>query len=638
MAYNSPSSIKGSDSSESFHLKYTVPGEYSFVLQPGKYKVTCYGAQGGDSILGASGGRGAFVSGYLNINEYDQTFFVRVGGKGGTEKYGLSPGGYNGGGQSGWCIKYKHHWHHKQFGHGGGGGGGATELRIKTNTLANRIIVAAGGSGASYEISGAPGGDLNGYNGRGVSTRTNQVLGNENGVGSAGIKAKKFPSSGGGAGYRGGAVGFASDSDQIGAVSDSGSSYISGFPGCAVHSMIELTSCEMKAGIQVGNGLFEIEQDFSCPEKCNVCAGPHQCKSCDQQYRLFDGLCYESCPEGSIDQITYCEKCDDSCLACSDIPTNCTSCREDDYFYNGQCIQKCPSGTFEFGKECKDKCPSGTFSQNSNCEQCDIACSECVDKPSKCTDCPEGKYLFNNECIDKCPDRSVREGNKCLTECSADQYLYNDICYKQCPIGTYAKGIICEECRHPCVECRSDASTCTKCSSNTYLFNSKCDDKCPDGFYTYNNKCVDKCPSDTFVHGIECVDVCPFGKYGINHACKDCDSSCEWCENSSTLCTKCNKDTYLFNYQCIKQCPNNTFIYQNECVTKCPSGFYPYENVCQEGEEYYSNAEKLKRQPKISKTVTIVVLTFLIAIFVAIIAILVWMFIHKNNNNFFAIN
>ena len=89
-------------SNNSSFLVFTKPNVYSFILPPGRYKITCYGAQGGWSHCGGSygnaGGKGAMASGYINVNEKDQMFFAIVGGMGGSSSKGNSAGGYNGGG------------------------------------------------------------------------------------------------------------------------------------------------------------------------------------------------------------------------------------------------------------------------------------------------------------------------------------------------------------------------------------------------------------------------------------------------------------------------------------------------------------------------------------------------------------
>lgn len=100
-----------------------------------------YGAQGG-----AGGGLGGFVSGTLT--DLPEVLTVAVGGVGLRGDY--SPGGFNGGGDSGGRHANP------------GSGGGASDIRIGTQ-LADRIVVAGGGGG----YGGPTGGD--GGDGGGLS-------------------------------------------------------------------------------------------------------------------------------------------------------------------------------------------------------------------------------------------------------------------------------------------------------------------------------------------------------------------------------------------------------------------------------------------------------------------------------------
>ena len=63
---------------------------------------------------------------------YGETVYVYVGGRGDTTEIGITPGGFNGGGDGG------------NFGtwQPTGGGGGASDMRIGTDSLFARVIVA----------------------------------------------------------------------------------------------------------------------------------------------------------------------------------------------------------------------------------------------------------------------------------------------------------------------------------------------------------------------------------------------------------------------------------------------------------------------------------------------------------------
>ena len=159
-----------------------------------------------------------------------------VGGKGedgSPEKNTYAKGGFNGGGTGGADTRDDE---------GSGGGGGATDVRLiedtETNSLISRIIVAAGGSGSSLKAYGAPGGDITGYisasngNVKFNPSSTNQEYGFSLGVGENGKDDPCTPSSGSGGGYWGGLAQNSACNNEYRTVSSSGSSYISGFPGC----------------------------------------------------------------------------------------------------------------------------------------------------------------------------------------------------------------------------------------------------------------------------------------------------------------------------------------------------------------------------------------------------------------------
>lgn len=111
-----------------FPIKQTSSGQSTYTLASGKYKIECYGAQGGKSSTDGtnrkSGGRGAYVYGTISINGTGTQFYLNVGGKGNQNAYKQNDGGWNGGGSSGkktgGLIKDDN----------SGGGGGASDVRI----------------------------------------------------------------------------------------------------------------------------------------------------------------------------------------------------------------------------------------------------------------------------------------------------------------------------------------------------------------------------------------------------------------------------------------------------------------------------------------------------------------------------
>ena len=210
-------------------------------LERGIYKFECWGAQGGTGVSNGvyklPGGHGSYVSGFININKTTK-FYLYIGGKGGdgsSTKNTQAKSGWNGGGYGGIDTRDND---------GSGGGGGSTDIRLisgswnNINSLRSRIIVAAGGSGSTYEHYGAGGGGLNGLSKTGKdfgsvtqSSITTQTNGNAFGIAGNGNSHIEAPSSGGGGGYYGGYAVAGSGPPYL-VVSDSGSSYISGHPSC----------------------------------------------------------------------------------------------------------------------------------------------------------------------------------------------------------------------------------------------------------------------------------------------------------------------------------------------------------------------------------------------------------------------
>ena len=149
-------------------------------LTPGRYKLECWGAQGGNSNQSngtyGNGGKGGYSTGILNVST-NTTIYITVGGQGQNGVFNTrTAGGFNGGGD----------------GYGtnnsgvGGGGGGASDISLTspvfshssyfinnirdTNSLLSRIIVAGGGGSAGYDVSnnaanGGAGGGTTGQDG-----------------------------------------------------------------------------------------------------------------------------------------------------------------------------------------------------------------------------------------------------------------------------------------------------------------------------------------------------------------------------------------------------------------------------------------------------------------------------------------
>jgi type II secretory pathway pseudopilin PulG len=174
-------------------------GYYNVNVQTsGNYKLEVWGAEGGGYRLSnydesGLGGAGGYSSGIINLTA-GTTLYIYTGGYGSTSSIGRAFGGYNGGG-SGYCSSS---WE------AGNGGGGATDIRVNTNSLYARVIVAGGGGGGG-EDSGDSFGYGGGTTGVGYSSYdATQVLAGTGGTFGQGGTTDKGDGGGGGGGFYGG--------------------------------------------------------------------------------------------------------------------------------------------------------------------------------------------------------------------------------------------------------------------------------------------------------------------------------------------------------------------------------------------------------------------------------------------------
>lgn len=178
------------------------------VIVSGYYKMRVWGAQGGYRTTEGNSGRGGYAEGTVYLNAGD-VIYVHTGGAGGNGSSGcgstICAGGYNGGG-----YRYKYY-----------GGGGGTDIRINSDSLLARVIVAGGGgSDGATGKKGMYGGGTTG----GSSTESYSSVGNYGGKGgtqtysgysasytvttqaTTGLNSNTLANYGGGFGFGGGGV------------------------------------------------------------------------------------------------------------------------------------------------------------------------------------------------------------------------------------------------------------------------------------------------------------------------------------------------------------------------------------------------------------------------------------------------
>jgi hypothetical protein len=235
----------------------------SITLQKGKYKLECWGAQGGYRSSSSYGGKGGKSTGTLTLTNASN-IYIYTGGAGNT---GKTNGGFNGGGKR---ATYN-------------GGGGASDVRIGSDSVYARVIVAGGGGsdGATSKGGGAGGGTTaqnttassygtggyagtqtgnNGGSGWLVSSRPSGTSSQVNcyagfGFGGNGVYSNNGYGGAGGGGWYGGTgtIPDSSGDDDKGGGGGSGyiytSSTASNYPsGCLLNSSMYLDSASTNSG------------------------------------------------------------------------------------------------------------------------------------------------------------------------------------------------------------------------------------------------------------------------------------------------------------------------------------------------------------------------------------------------------
>lgn len=256
---------------DTYEFNYTG-GVQTITLQPSTYRFKVYGAQGGYRSSSSYAGKGGLSQGMLEITQ-PTNLFVYVGGSG-------ANGGFNGGGKRANNLP---------------GGGGASDIRIGTDSLYARVIVAGGGAsdGASSKGGGNGGGETGantpasnygtgGYGGTqtGNNGGANWVVSEQSqgtsvqadcyagfGFGGNGASASGGNGGAGGGGWYGGTGTFpdGSGDDDKGGGGGSGYTYTSAtasnYPsGCLLDSTYYLTNTSMSQGQREGDGYIEIQK------------------------------------------------------------------------------------------------------------------------------------------------------------------------------------------------------------------------------------------------------------------------------------------------------------------------------------------------------------------------------------------
>lgn len=131
---------------------------------------------------------------------------------------------------------------------------------------------------------------------------------------------------------------------------------------------------------------------------------------------------------------------------------------------------------------------------------------------------------------------------------------FNYTCFSPCNSGFFlsADGLNCTKCNILCLECITDAVTCSIC--NTVA---------PNIAYLSGTTCVKTCPDGTF----------PDTNNGTGpNMCLPCSSLCVKCTGNPMPCSQCTS-SYLLIDQCVASCPATYYQYDplNLCLD-CSTG------------------------------------------------------------------
>lgn len=189
-----------------YDFNYTGSVQRFVVESSGKYKLECWGAQGGTYDLSSKiGGFGGYSVGEIKLTKGTE-LYIYVGGQP-ARSTTIAAGGFNGGGSS---LTYSYDGTTTY----GQAGGGASDIRIGQDSLYSRVIVAGGGGGSTNVFNASVfaygGGEVGGV---GDSTypeyQATQSKPGENatfgyGANATGPSNYKYGGAGGGGGWYGG--------------------------------------------------------------------------------------------------------------------------------------------------------------------------------------------------------------------------------------------------------------------------------------------------------------------------------------------------------------------------------------------------------------------------------------------------
>lgn len=208
---------------------------------------------------------------------------------------------------------------------------------------------------------------------------------------------------------------------------------------CPLHYYSENRIC-------LGNSLYYFLK-LECNPTCSACINGAStgCLNCTGGLLLFEGQCFDECPEGTFQVNTTCIKCTPPCLVCPN-SQDCEQCDDPTYLLvpKASCVAK-------------EWCPDGTYADDSirQCVTCDPSCKTCMGPTAY--DCLTCKTIIGYA------DKTTTGPGPCQKIiCTDGQYLFINL--------TTTKSF-CLQCQPRCQTCNSNFPIfCTKCKAEFLEF------------------------------------------------------------------------------------------------------------------------------------------------------------------------
>ncbi|ELP88218.1 protein serine/threonine kinase, putative [Entamoeba invadens IP1] len=315
--------------------------------------------------------------------------------------------------------------------------------------------------------------------------------------------------------------------------------------------------CDSRDGVSMESTICELNfklENKKCINSDGVLIANNGVVSCEDTYYLSSNTCLKC--NDAISNVTNCGLCNNKmCIKClpNTIPDSTTStckpvdgCQE---YLDNSCVN-CGTELIVGFNICRTK-KDGCYNMNTH---------------GDCLECDDEHFLSNGNCETK-TEASIPSVN-CIQPSSKG-------CNRCEPGYFYDDSFNCQKCSSNCEECFFNSTYCTSCNGESYLYNNLCHS---------GEELKRTCKKVSPIKGGGCY-ICKDGFYrGDDQICRDCDSTCETC-NQKDKCIFC-KDEYFMS--------SNTFVCKlksemSGCTTKinsltgcaeCDSGYFLFGNEC----------------------------------------------------------